>query len=78
MVASHVMRRSRPVTASLAAVCADRSSGVTFRGEAKPPGLALVGLKHIFKHLCQWTAWVVARQERCYILQPGRLTKERE
>jgi hypothetical protein len=37
MVASQVMRRSRAVIASLAAVCAERSSGFRLRGGPEPP-----------------------------------------
>ena len=37
IVASHVMRRSSAVTASLAAVCAVRSSGARLRGGPDPP-----------------------------------------
>ncbi len=37
IVASQVMRRSRVLIASLAAVCAERSSGARLRGGPDPP-----------------------------------------
>jgi hypothetical protein len=74
MVASQVMRRSRAVTASLAAVCAERSSGDEVARRTGSAGLPLVGFVHVFIDLRQ-RAGLAVRGELGNLLQARGLAE---